>query len=74
MDHIQLSPSDSAIGIVLVLFAGSWSDKSGRRKPCILVPQVGESLGQLGEEMKKNENDESDESDDKSNFCCFQWL
>lgn len=41
--------SDSTIGIVLVLFAGSWSDKSGRRKPCILIPHLGESLGQSGE-------------------------
>lgn len=42
---------DSTIGIILVLFAGSWSDKTGRRKPTILIPQLGECLGQFG---KKN--------------------
>jgi len=39
---------DSTIGIVLVLFAGNWSDRTGRRKPCILIPHLGETLGQLG--------------------------
>ncbi len=51
MDHNQLFSSDSAIGIVLVLFAGNWSDKSGRRKPCILVPQIGDLLAQSSEKM-----------------------
>ncbi|XP_037040466.1 uncharacterized protein LOC119077377 isoform X2 [Bradysia coprophila] len=41
------APFVAVIGIVLVLFWGNWSDKSGRRKPCILAPQIGELLGQL---------------------------
>ncbi|KAG4076785.1 hypothetical protein HA402_009131 [Bradysia odoriphaga] len=45
--NAYIAPFDSTIGIVLVLFAGSWSDRSGRRKPCILIPQLGEFLGQF---------------------------
>lgn len=29
---------------ILILFVGSWSDKTGRRKACILLPIVGEVL------------------------------
>lgn len=56
---IHLFHVDSVIGIVLVLFAGSWSDKSGRRKPCILIPQIGEALAQLGEKMNANQIDDN---------------
>lgn len=34
----------TAIPCILVLFVGSWSDKTGRRKACILLPIVGEVL------------------------------
>lgn len=26
----------------MILFAGGWSDKHGRRKPCMLIPLLGE--------------------------------
>lgn len=47
---------DSTIGIFLVLFAGSWSDKTGKRKPCILIPHVGDGLAQLGERQSPDTN------------------
>lgn len=34
----------TAFPCILVLFVGSWSDKTGRRKACILLPIVGEVL------------------------------
>lgn len=42
------SPFDSFFGIVMILFAGGWSDKRGRRKPCMLLPMLGELAGLLG--------------------------
>lgn len=33
---------------VLVVFAGSWSDRNLKRKPCMLVPVVGEGLATVG--------------------------
>ncbi|XP_061401831.1 probable peptidoglycan muropeptide transporter SLC46 [Musca vetustissima] len=33
---------------LLILFWGSWSDRHHRRKPCILIPIVGEFLGTVG--------------------------
>ncbi|XP_068141215.1 probable peptidoglycan muropeptide transporter SLC46 [Drosophila tropicalis] len=33
---------------LLILFWGSWSDRHRRRKPCILIPVVGEFLGVVG--------------------------
>lgn len=32
----------SAIPCLLILFFGSWSDRHGRRKPCILIPLCGQ--------------------------------
>ncbi|XP_073951279.1 probable peptidoglycan muropeptide transporter SLC46 [Choristoneura fumiferana] len=34
----------TAFPCILVLFVGSWSDKTGKRKACILLPIVGEVL------------------------------
>ncbi|XP_041976368.1 proton-coupled folate transporter-like isoform X1 [Aricia agestis] len=34
----------TAFPCILVLFVGSWSDKTGKRKACILLPIVGEIL------------------------------
>lgn len=36
---------------VLVVFAGSWSDRAMKRKPCMLVPIVGEGLATVGRLM-----------------------
>jgi len=36
------------ISSVLVVFAGSWSDRNRKRKPCMLVPIVGEFLATIG--------------------------
>ena len=38
----------SALPAVIILFVGSWSDRHGRRKPCMLFPIVGEFLTSLG--------------------------
>lgn len=35
---------NSAVPCLLILFFGSWSDRHGRRKPCILFPLVGQIL------------------------------
>lgn len=35
---------NSAIPCLLILFFGSWSDRHGKRKPCILIPLVGQIL------------------------------
>lgn len=42
------SPFDSFFGIVMILFAGGWSDKRHRRKPCMLIPLLGELAGLIG--------------------------
>lgn len=33
---------NSAIPCLLILFFGSWSDRHGKRKPCILIPLCGQ--------------------------------
>lgn len=38
----------TAIPVTLILFVGAWSDKTGRRKACILMPIVGEFLTCIG--------------------------
>lgn len=38
----------TAIPVVIILFVGAWSDKTGRRKICILMPIVGEFLTCIG--------------------------
>ncbi|XP_034250422.1 proton-coupled folate transporter-like isoform X2 [Thrips palmi] len=38
----------SSLPALLLLFVGSWSDRHGRRKPCMLLPIVGELLTSLG--------------------------
>lgn len=42
------SPFDSFFGIVMILFAGGWSDKRGKRKPCMLIPLLGELASLVG--------------------------
>ncbi|KAJ0180102.1 hypothetical protein K1T71_004693 [Dendrolimus kikuchii] len=38
----------TAIPLFLILFVGAWSDKTGKRKACILLPIVGEFLSCIG--------------------------
>lgn len=38
----------SVVSCCLILFWGSWSDRHNRRKPCILVPFIGELLAVTG--------------------------
>lgn len=38
----------TAIPVLLILFVGAWSDKTGKRKACILMPIVGEFLTCIG--------------------------
>ncbi|KAL1402063.1 hypothetical protein pipiens_006250 [Culex pipiens pipiens] len=38
----------SALPCMLILFWGSWSDRHGRRKPCILIPIIGEFTTAIG--------------------------
>lgn len=38
----------TAIPAILILFVGAWSDKTGKRKACILLPIIGEFLTCIG--------------------------
>lgn len=38
----------SSLPAVLIMFLGSWSDRRRRRKPCMLMPIVGEFLTSIG--------------------------
>ncbi|XP_073951254.1 proton-coupled folate transporter-like isoform X3 [Choristoneura fumiferana] len=38
----------TALPVLLILFVGAWSDKTGKRKICILLPIVGEFLTCIG--------------------------
>uniref|UniRef100_A0A182SS61 Major facilitator superfamily (MFS) profile domain-containing protein n=1 Tax=Anopheles maculatus TaxID=74869 RepID=A0A182SS61_9DIPT len=38
----------SALPCLLILFWGSWSDRHGRRKPCMLIPIIGEFMTAIG--------------------------
>lgn len=39
---------ESAFVIAMILFAGGWSDRNRRRKPCMLIPMLGEFAGYIG--------------------------
>lgn len=41
-------PLQTALPAVIILFVGAWSDKTGRRKPCMLIPMIGEFTTSLG--------------------------
>ncbi|KAJ9600011.1 hypothetical protein L9F63_009695, partial [Diploptera punctata] len=38
----------SSVPAMLMLFLGSWSDRHGRRKPCMLLPIIGEFMTCIG--------------------------
>lgn len=39
------SPIAAIFPLIIILFAGGWSDRKGIRKPCMLFPLIGELLG-----------------------------
>lgn len=41
------SPIAAIFPLIIVLFAGGWSDKKGIRKPLVLLPILGELIGSL---------------------------
>lgn len=42
-----VSPIAAILPLIIVLFAGSWSDKKGIRKPLMMLPILGEVIGSL---------------------------
>lgn len=41
------SPISAVFPLIIVLFAGGWSDKKGIRKPLVLLPILGELIGAI---------------------------
>lgn len=41
------NPISSFGPLIIILFAAGWSDKNGRRVPCMLLPYLGEAFGFL---------------------------
>lgn len=41
------TPLQSALPTILILFMGAWSDRTGLRKPCMLLPIIGEFLSSV---------------------------
>lgn len=41
------TPLQSALPTILILFMGAWSDRTGLRKPCMLLPIIGEFCSSL---------------------------
>lgn len=41
------SPISAVFPLIIVLFAGGWSDKKGIRKPLVLLPILGELIGSI---------------------------
>ncbi|XP_037030600.1 proton-coupled folate transporter-like [Bradysia coprophila] len=42
-----IAPFDAFVSVVVVLLAGAWSDKTGRRKPCIILPIVADCIAHI---------------------------
>lgn len=47
--NAYLSPVDLFAGPLMILFAGGWSDRNGKRKPCMILPLIGELMNLIGE-------------------------
>ncbi|XP_067006842.1 probable peptidoglycan muropeptide transporter SLC46 [Anabrus simplex] len=45
---IWKNPLHSAIPAILILFLGSWSDRRARRKPCLVLPIIGQFITSIG--------------------------
>lgn len=41
------TPLQSALPTILILFMGAWSDRTGLRKPCMLLPIIGEFFSSI---------------------------
>ncbi|KAG4070673.1 hypothetical protein HA402_013593 [Bradysia odoriphaga] len=42
-----IAPFDAFVSVVVVLLAGAWSDKTGRRKPCIILPIIADCIAHI---------------------------
>lgn len=45
---------DACTSILVILFAGGWSDRNRKRKPCMLLPMIGDLTSSLSNNIKKN--------------------